>query len=330
MREPTPSRFAVDARLESDCETLPSRLCYRRSAIMASLYFCMRIRNSVRRTVLAVCGATLCVGCVPGFATAQSPTGYFRVHGDREDYVTLGYTYAVDCNVGFRLVAYDVDFDGSPDSLGLYFGAWGFWLAGPPENRSIVPGVYENASSSGLNGGPLMSVGGGYGRGCPESVGRFEILEADYSTEDPPGEGNLTVRSIALRFESACGDDPAGPGLRGLLVFNSTREYDTVAPVVANVAMTRTKFRRSRPVSATISWTASDDSGDLSFEVLWSPNPTLTEVIARKVPAGTTSITWTPPPSTPLTTEGVITIVASDRNGNAVETRLERLVTIKR
>lgn len=296
---------------------------------MATVSPRLRFRNAVRRAV-AVCGATLCVGFGPGTVAAQSPNGYFRVHGDREDYVTYGDTYAVDCNVGFRFAAYDVDLDGSPDSLVMIFGSWSLGLAGPPENRNVVPGVYENASSSGLNGGPLMSLGGGYGRGCSESVGRFEILEANYSTEDPPGEGNLTVRSIAVRFESACGFDLAGPGLKGLLVFNSTRQYDTEAPVVSDVTMTRTKFKRSRGNAATISWTAMDNSGDLTIEVRWSPNPTIIDVIARNVPAGTTSITWTPPPSTPLTTEGVITIVACDRNGNAVETRFERLVTIKR
>jgi hypothetical protein len=107
-------------------------------------------------------------------------------------------------------------FNGGPHWWNLHFA--------PPAGASLTPGVYEGATRWPFQSptGPGLDVTG-EGRGCNTSVGRFEVLEAEYSAS---GE----VVRFAATFEQHC--EGASPALVGSILYNSTLPPPPPPPTV--------------------------------------------------------------------------------------------------
>jgi hypothetical protein len=100
----------------------------------------------------------------------------------------------------------DIFFDGGPHWWQLSFAA--------PGNVALVPGVYDGATRFPFQSptAPGMSVSG-EGRGCNTLTGRFEVLEAIYSSSGG-------VDRFAATFEQHC--EGGVPALLGSVLINST------------------------------------------------------------------------------------------------------------
>lgn len=137
------------------------------------------------------------------FLSFDSPTGDYIGGGESRVYTEAD---------GVFWISYDV---GSPNFIGVSYDGTDWWnldLAAPA-NESIDVGVYEEARRYPFQSPTLPGLSfTGSGRGCNQSIGKFEILEMSYD-----GSGN--IQNLAVDFEQSC--ELTGPLLKGKFRFNS-------------------------------------------------------------------------------------------------------------
>jgi hypothetical protein len=134
--------------------------------------------------------ATLALAAVCA-ARPVAAASFLYVRGEPGEGVTRGRQYLVRDTEGF-------DAQGIFGAVRFILNGGGFWLIDVSGPNGVPPaaGVYENATRSGDDGHPRLSVSGD-GIGCNESTGRFVVQEADYDETGRP-------LAFSMEFEQRC------------------------------------------------------------------------------------------------------------------------------
>jgi hypothetical protein len=148
----------------------------------------MRIlRTAVAATLVGLAGAA---------ARAQT-TGSLTLDSQPGDYIGAGQAWQYDQTVA----TFSTSSDGSMVTASVWLldnsGWWTVQLAAPP-GQPLAVGSYENAVRASFRpaGSPGIDVSG-MGRGCNQTVGRFDVSEVTF------GPNNYVV-SLSATFEQHC------------------------------------------------------------------------------------------------------------------------------
>ncbi len=163
-----------------------------------------------------VCAVVVAVVC-GWLRIADARTLLFFHSSDPQDFIGQGETILITTQTA-SFNAYD-----HPGGVHFTIQDGGtFWTLSltAPTGSSLAPGSYDGARRFQSGGSPGLDFGGD-GRGCNQSQGRFDVLDATYA---PNGD----VLSFSADFENNC--ELTMPPLYGSIRFRAGDESCTAAP----------------------------------------------------------------------------------------------------